>query len=71
MVIKYDLNIIEYFDFKKEESKLTKTYQVLIQYLLYSVNHLKKKNNLIKDLARQQIKYNETAEEIVHKQVKY
>ena len=61
---------LEYFDFTKEEGKLIKTYQVLTQYLLYSINHLKKKNTLITDLSNQQRKYNEAAADILDKQKK-
>lgn len=58
----------EYFDFKKDERKLVKTYQILTQYLLYSINHLKKKNHLVTDLAQQQKRYNDCADQILHKQ---
>lgn len=62
---------IEYFDFKRDERKLIKTYQVLSQYLMFSINHLQKKNNIINDLSQQQMKYNEVAEGIINKQVRY
>jgi hypothetical protein len=59
----------EYFDLKKSEMKLVKSYQVLTQYLLYSIRHLNKKNAIISDLAEQQYKYNEVADDIIKKQV--
>ena len=63
--------ILDYFEFKRDELKLIKTYQVLTQYFLYSINHLKKKNMIIKDLANQQIQYNEAAADIINRQVIY
>ena len=34
----------DYFDFKKEELKIIKNYQVLTQYMIYSVNQLTRKS---------------------------
>jgi hypothetical protein len=59
----------EYFNMKKSEMKLVKSYQVLTQYLLYSIRHLNKKNAIVSDLAEQQYKYNEVADDIIKKQV--
>ncbi len=61
---------LDYFDLKRDERKLIKTYQVMTQYLVYSINHLKKKNNIINNLAQQQSQYNETAESIIDRQKK-
>ena len=38
---KFDEN--EYFDFTKDELKLIKNYQVLTQYMIYSINQLTRK----------------------------
>jgi hypothetical protein len=56
---------------KKAEIKLVKSYQILTQYLLYSIKHLNKKNAIITDLSEQQYKYNEVANDIVNRQVIY
>lgn len=60
---------VEYFEFRKDESKLIKTYQLLTQYMSFSINHLNKKNTLVRDLAQQQLNYNEAADVILRKQV--
>jgi hypothetical protein len=60
---------LEYFDMKKTEMKLVKSYQILTQYLMYSIRHLNKKNAIITDLVDQQHKYNEVADDIIKKQV--
>ena len=56
---------------KKNELKLIKSYQILTQYLLFSIKHLNKKNAIITDLAEQQYKYNEVADDIINQQVYY
>jgi hypothetical protein len=63
--------ILDFFEFKRDENKLIKTYQMLSQYLMFSINHLKKKNQILTDLSGQQLRYNEAAEEIIRKQVSY
>lgn len=52
----------------KNELKLIKAYQVLTQYMIYSVNHLTKKNQLLNDLSQKQMNYNQEAEKIIQKQ---
>ena len=54
---------------KKNELKLIKSYQILTQYLLYSIKHLNKNNAIISDLTEQQYKYNEVADDIINQQV--
>ena len=53
---------------KKSEMKLVKSYQMLSQYLIYSIKHLNKKNAIITDLAEQQYRYNEVADDIIKRQ---
>ena len=60
----------DYFDFNRDELKLVKSYQILMQYMLYSVNHLTRKNQLLNDLAKEQLTINEKAEEVLAKQAK-
>ena len=60
----------DYFDFNKDELKLIKSYQILMQYMIYSVNQLTRKNQLLNDLANKQVSYNEEAENFLKKQQK-
>ena len=55
----------EYFDFTKDELKLIKNYQVLTQYMIYSVNQLTRKSEKLKDLTDTQIQYNQKSEQII------
>ena len=61
----------DYFDFTKDELKLIKNYQVLTQYMIYSVNQLTRKGEKLKDLNEAQIQYNQKSEQsIKNKQYK-
>ena len=53
----------EYFDFTKDELKLIKNYQVLTQYMIYSINQLTRKSEQLKELTDNQIKVNEKSEQ--------
>ena len=55
---------------KNNESKGLKTYQLLTQYMIFSINHLKKRQEIVNDLYIKQKVYNETADDIIDKQVK-
>lgn len=59
----------DYFDFKKDELKLVNTFQILSQYMLYSNEHLKKKNKYLKDLIDKQTFYIDEADKLANKQV--
>ena len=58
---KFDEN--DYFDFTKDELKLIKNYQVLTQYMIYSINQLTRKSEQLKELTDNQIKVNEKSEQ--------
>ena len=58
---KFDEN--EYFDFTRDELKLIKNYQVLTQYIIYSINQLTRKSEQLKELTDNQIKANQKAEQ--------
>ena len=58
---KFDEN--DYFDFTKDELKLIKNYQVLTQYMIYSINQLTRKSEQLKELTDNQIKLNEKSEQ--------
>ena len=61
----------DYFDFTKDELKIIKNYQVLTQYMIYSVNQLTRKGEKLKDLNDAQIQYNQKSEQsIKNKQYK-
>ena len=58
---KFDEN--DYFDFTKDELKLIKNYQVLTQYMIYSINQLTRKSEQLKELSDNQIKANLKSEQ--------
>ena len=58
---KFDEN--DYFDFNKDELKLIKNYQVLTQYMIYSINQLTRKSEQLKELTDNQIKANQKSEQ--------
>ena len=58
-----DFSKNEYFDFTKDDLKLIKNYQVLTQYMLFSVNHLTQKGEKLRDLTENQIQYNKNSEQ--------
>lgn len=58
----------EYFPMRKEESKLVKIYQAVIQYINYTNEHLERKKNILEDLCDQQTLYSNKADEILAKQ---
>ena len=53
----------DYFDFTKDELKLIKNYQVLTQYMIYSINQLTIKSEQLKELTDNQIKINQKSEQ--------
>lgn len=60
----------DYFEFSRDELKIIKSYQILTQYMLYSINQLTKKNQILNELSDKQASYNEAAEHTIHKQQK-
>ena len=58
---KFDEN--DYFDFNKDELKIIKNYQVLTQYMIYSINQLTRKSEQLKELTDNQIKSNQKSEQ--------
>ena len=58
---KFDEN--DYFDFNKDELKIIKNYQVLTQYMIYSINQLTRKSEQLKELTDNQIKLNQKSEQ--------
>ena len=60
----------DYFEFNKDELKLVKVCQMMMQYMMHSINALENKNQLINDFINQQIEYNEAAEQVLEKQIK-
>ena len=60
----------DYFDLNRDELKLIKAYQILMQYMIYSINNLTRKNKLLNELSNQQLNYNEEAEKMLMKQQK-
>ena len=60
-----DFSKNEYFDFTKDELKLIKNYQVLTQYMLFSVNQLSQKGEKLRDLTDNQIQYNKNSEQAI------
>jgi hypothetical protein len=64
------INIKDKFDISQEENNIIKKYQFLTQYMLTSINRLNAKNETIQELYNQQIEINNSADELIHKQVK-
>jgi hypothetical protein len=60
----------DYFDLNRDELKLIKSYQILTQYMIFSINNLTRKNKLLNELSNQQLNYNEEAEKMLMKQQK-
>lgn len=60
----------DYFDLTRDERSLIKKYQIVIQYMLYSINCLSQKNQLLNQVSEKQSSYNEDAEEVLAKQQK-
>ena len=58
----------DYFDLNRDELKLIKSYQILTQYMIFSINNLTRKNKLLNELSNQQLNYNEEAEKMLMKQ---
>ena len=55
----------DYFDFTKDELKLIKNYQVLTQYMIYSINQLSRKSEKLNELTKMQIQVNQKAEQTI------
>ena len=60
----------DYFEFQKDELKLIKTYQMMMQYMMNSINQLEEKNQKLNEFIDKQIDYNEAAEQVLEKQNK-
>ena len=60
----------DYFEFKKDELKLIKAYQILMQYMMNNINQLEEKNQILSDFIDKQLDNNEKAEEVLEKQNK-
>ena len=60
----------DYFEFQKDELKLVKTYQMMIQYMMNSINLLEDKNQKLSEFIDKQIDYNQAAENMIEKQNK-
>ena len=60
----------DYFEFQKDELKLIKTYQMMMQYMMNSINQLEEKNQKLNEFIDKQIDYNEAAEQVIEKQNK-
>ena len=60
----------DYFEFQKNELKLIKAYQLMMQYMMLSINQLEEKNQTLGKFIYEQIDYNEAAEEVLQKQNK-
>jgi len=60
----------DYFEFQKDELKLIKTYQMMIQYMMHSISQLEDKNQKISEFIDKQLDYNDAAEKVIAKQNK-
>ena len=60
----------DYFELNKDELKLVKAYQIMIQYMVNSIEQLENKNQTLTDFIDKQIDYNEDAEKVIQKQNK-
>ncbi len=60
----------DYFEFQKDELKLIKTYQMMMQYMMNSINQLEDKNQKLNEFIEKQLNYNEAAEHVIEKQNK-
>ena len=60
----------DYFEFQKDELKLIKTYQMMMQYMMNSINQLEDKNQKLNEFLEKQLEYNEAAEQVIEKQNK-
>ena len=60
----------DYFEFQKDELKLIKTYQMMIQYMMHSISQLEEKNQKISEFIDKQLDYNDAAEKVIAKQNK-
>ena len=58
----------DYFEFQKNELKLIKTYQILMQYMMNSINQLEEKNQKLSEFTHTQLDYNEAGEAVLEKQ---
>ena len=59
-----------YFDLSKSESRLIKCFQILLQYLIHSVNYQTKKNQILNELSVRQLSFNQSAEQLLERQRK-
>ena len=53
----------QYFDFTEDELKIIKNYQILTQYIKFSIDQLSKKSDALKKLTDEQIQYNQQNEQ--------
>jgi hypothetical protein len=59
----------DYVNWYDVERKILKSFQLLSQYMIYSLNHLNHKNTILQQNANDQLSYNQRADEILKKQV--
>ena len=60
----------DYFEFQKNELKLIKAYQILMQYMMNSINQLEEKNQKLSEFIDKQLDINEAGEEVIERQNK-
>ena len=60
----------DYFEFNKNELKIIKAYQIMMQYMMHSINQLTNKNQKLNEFINKQMDYNEAAENLKVKQNK-
>ena len=62
----FDTN--EFFDFTQNEKKLIEDYQILIQYMLYNINSLARKNQKLNEISNKTMGDNMDMENQIRKQ---
>ena len=60
----------DYFEFNKSELKLIQAYQILMQYMMNSIEQLEEKNQKLSEFIDKQLDYNENGEEVLERQNK-
>ena len=60
----------DYIEMNNDEIKLTQAYQIIMQYMMKSIDQLEEKNKTLMEFIDKQIDYNEEAEKVVEKQNK-
>ena len=67
-LLKEDFKSNQNFNMTSQEQRLIKTYQAVGQYIVYSIENLEDKGNLVSNLYNQQSQYSNKADEIIQKQ---